>query len=323
MFLFTRFGFYIQNDGAWTNYNETVNPVIRDNEILSFFRAAIHPRLNQIYAGSYWAGLLELNLDDESFLLHNKTNSTLRGAVGDEARERVTGLAFDEDENLWVSTYAAPRPLNVLTAEGEWLSFPVGTGTSLIDVIVDHDGFKWAPIFGNSGGILVYDSGESIQSTSDDRLRFINSSNSEITTNLVNSVVVDNDGAIWVGTSEGPIIFDCGDDVFNEEDCPGVRRLVVQNNIPAFLLADQDIRTIAVDGANRKWFGTRNGIFVQSPDGTEQIHRFTEDNSPLFDNQIQSLAYEENIGIMYIGTNRGILSYRSEATKTGGNTQEK
>ena len=93
-----------------------------------------------------------------------------------------------------------------------------------------------------------------------------------------------------------------------------VRRKVLQDSIAAFLLADQDIRAIETDGANRKWFGTRNGIFVQSPDGTEQIHQFTVDNSPLFDNQIQALSFEPKSGIMYIGTNRGIISYRTASS---------
>ena len=43
---------------------------------------------------------------------------------------------------------------------------------------------------------------------------------------------------------------------------------------------------INLDDQNNKWFGTRNGVFVQSPDGEEQLAHFTESNSPLFDNQI-------------------------------------
>ena len=44
-----------------------------------------------------------------------------------------------------------------------------------------------------------------------------------------------------------------------------------------YLLANETVTAIAVDGANRKWLGTQNaGVFLVSPNGTEQIHHFTK-----------------------------------------------
>lgn len=312
-FLFGRNGMYELADGNWTNYNEFLDPRLSNLEVLSIFRVAYHPSLPIIYGGSYWAGVLQYDKENDTFQLYDQNNSTLRGSAGDPARERVTGLAFDEEENLWVSTYNAPEPLNVMSSDGQWTSFPVISSATLSDIIIDEEGYKWCPIFGNSGGILVYDSGESVQNLSDDQQVFISSNNSELTTNQVNCATMDLDGAIWVGTSEGPVIFDCGSDVF-EGNCPGEKRIVFQDGIPAFLLEDQDIRVIAIDGGNNKWFGTRNGVFVQSPDGETQIAHFTEENSPLFDNEIQALAFDGLSGEMYIGTNKGILSYRTTTT---------
>ena len=80
------------------------------------------------------------------------------------------------------------------------------------------------------------------------------------------------------------------------------------------MLADQQINTIEVDGANQKWFGTRSGLFVQSPQGEEQIAHFTADNSPLLDDEVNALAYEPQEGIMWIGTNNGLVTMRTEAT---------
>jgi len=148
----------------------------------------------------------------------------------------------------------------------------------------------------------------------DDIFRFISREDSEITTNVVLCAAVDLDGAVWVGTNEGPVIFDCGGDVFDRTRCSGDRRMVFQDSILAFLLADQQINVIEVDGANRKWLGTRNGLFVQSAQGDEQVAHFTVDNSPLFDNEITALAYDGDVGIMWIGTNRGVMSYRTETT---------
>jgi hypothetical protein len=51
-----------------------------------------------------------------------------------------------------------------------------------------------------------------------------------------------------------------------------------------------------------------------SADGTEQILHFTEDNSPLFSNTITSIAINHQTGEVFIGTSRGIVSYKGEAT---------
>jgi len=312
-FLFKREGMYLLNERNWTNLNEFEDDRLKGQDILSVFRVAIHPSQPKLYGGSYWAGLLEYDTQSDQYNLFNKTNSTLRGSIGDPARERVTGLVFDREENLWVATYNAAEPLNVLDVDGQWRSFEVRAPGTLSDIVIDDFGYKWCPVFGNAGGILVYDSGESIASVRDDQQRFINTTNSELTTNLVNTVVVDREGAVWVGTAEGPIVFDCGLDALRD-DCPGLRPQVIQDGIPELLLGDQDIRVIAVDGANNKWFGTRNGIFVQSPDGEEEVVSFTVDNSPLFDNEITALAYDDSSGEMFIGTNKGILSYRTPTT---------
>ena len=313
-FLFSRDGFYFQNQNSWNNFNEVDNSNIAALDLLNVFRVAFHPSLPRLYAGSYWAGLLEYDEVEDSYTLYNQTNSTLRGSIGDPARERVSGLVFDEDENLWITAFNAPEPINILTPEGDWISHAVPSLGTLSDIIIDDAGFKWMPVQGSNGGILVYDSGDDLVNTSDDRFRLIQQNNSVMTTNIVRSVKVDREGTVWVGTDEGPVFFDCGRDVFEEERCPGVRRLVLQDSIGAFLLADQQINTIEVDGANQKWFGTRSGVFVQSPQGEEQIAHFTADNSPLLDDEINALAYEPEEGIMWIGTNNGLVTIRTEAT---------
>jgi hypothetical protein len=73
---------------------------------------------------------------------------------------------------------------------------------------------------------------------------------------------------------------------------------------------------IAVDGANRKWFGTTSGLFVTSADGREEIAKFNTDNSPLSSNNITALAIRPN-GEVFIGTDKGLMSYRSDATEGG------
>ena len=55
-----------------------------------------------------------------------------------------------------------------------------------------------------------------------------------------------------------------------------------------------------------------------SADGTEQILNFNEDNSPLLSNFILAITIDQKTGDVYFGTNKGIISYRSDAIEGEG-----
>jgi hypothetical protein len=94
--------------------------------------------------------------------------------------------------------------------------------------------------------------------------------------------------------------------------------IINQDGYNQYLLDAEEVTAIYVDGANRKWFGTRTaGLFLVSPDGTEQLAHFTTENSPLLSNTINSLAMDEQSGELFIGTDQGICSYRTDASGGG------
>ncbi len=81
------------------------------------------------------------------------------------------------------------------------------------------------------------------------------------------------------------------------------------------MLITETIRSISVDGANRKWLGTDNsGAYLLSPDGINLIKNFNEQNSPILSNTIASLAVDNKSGDVWFGTSKGVVSYRSNAT---------
>jgi hypothetical protein len=51
-----------------------------------------------------------------------------------------------------------------------------------------------------------------------------------------------------------------------------------------------------------------------SDDGLEQVHHFTKENSPLFSNKIIDITINNINGEIFIGTDKGLISYRSDAT---------
>lgn len=314
-------GFASLIDGQWTIYNRFTRPELlgedkanSGDDLFDFISIAVNPANGKVYAGSFYEGLIEF--DGENMTLYNEKNSSLDNSVGDPQRTRISGLAFDEDNNLWVANHTAERPISVLKSDGEWQSFrPNCNVTEIHQMAIDQSGFKWFVTSSSSSGLLVFDEGN-IEDLTDDRCRVFTSNNSNMPTNLANCVAVDLDGDVWVGTAQGIIIFECGSSAFDEQ-CIGTLRVVELDGFGAFLLSTQEVQSIAIDGANRKWIGTKNGVFLLSPTGEEQIAHFTTENSPLFDNNITDIAIDQETGEVFIGTDKGIISYQSDATQGG------
>ena len=150
----------------------------------------------------------------------------------------------------------------------------------------------------------------------DDKLRFLDNGTmpKELQSARINCMAVDIDGRVWVGTTNGVAYYECGNDPFSTK-CVG--RLVVSGlgGIGEYLLREKGVNTIAIDGANRKWFGTTSGIFVQSPDGREEVLKFNTENSPLLSNNVTAINIRQSTGEVFIGTDKGLMSYRSDAIR--------
>ena len=307
-------GFYILNDGDWSFFNRTNEPLLgqQGQDVLDYLRVLPHPDSQVLYIGSYYAGLIRYDLVDSTYRFYDQDNSLLQGAAGDALRERVAGMTMDQNGTLWMSCFLAPRPIVAMQSDGSWFNFSVPSGTRLADVVVDRRGYKWFAIISASEGLLVFDDNGTIDDPSDDRYAMINTSNSNLPTNLLTNLAVDRDGDIWVGTAEGPVVFDGAADPFSNSS-QGFRVKVEQDGVLSYLLQEEQVTSIAVDGANRKWFGTRNGIFVQSPTGEDQVAHFDTDNSPLPNNIITDIAINSENGDVFIGTQSGLVQMRTDA----------
>jgi hypothetical protein len=75
------------------------------------------------------------------------------------------------------------------------------------------------------------------------------------------------------------------------------------------------VTAIEVDGSNKKWLGTRNGVWYVSEDGTNIIYNFTTENSPLPADHIRDIAVDDLTGEVFFATDNGIVSFRNTATE--------
>jgi hypothetical protein len=90
---------------------------------------------------------------------------------------------------------------------------------------------------------------------------------------------------------------------------------IQQGAFTGFLLKGEQVQTIAVDGANRKWIGTKNGAWLIAEDGKHIIEHFTSGNSKLLNNDVKRIGIHPKTGEVFFATEIGICSYKSNATE--------
>lgn len=307
-------GIYTLKESNWNNINRYRYNHI--DSLMDYITIAIDKRDETIWAGSYGGGLLHIK-QGPLFEIFKQNN--LGVTVGDPGSYRVAGLAFDTENNLWISNFGASQQLRVRKNDGVWKNFTVPFPlfqNALSQILIDDNNYKWivAPL-GN--GLICYHHGTSIENINDDRWRRFGAGagNGNLPSNEVMCIVKDKNGFIWVGTTDGIGVLQCTQDVFSAQGCDAILPIVPNGNFSGYLFKGQEVRSIAVDGADRKWVATKNGVFLISAGGEKVIYRFTEDNSPLLSNEVKKIAIDGKTGEVYFATQKGICSFRSTATE--------
>ena len=251
---------------------------------------------------------------------YNNTNGVLDTVYYSNNRIRISDLKFDNKGNLWGLSSEVNRPLFVKTKDNEWFSFSMNQNKIALffdDLIIDQYNQKWG-VIGRSGGLFVYDDNNTISDASDDQYKILENTvgKGNLPSMGVYSVAEDLDGEIWVGTDKGIGIFYSPSEMFSASNFDAQQILITEGEYGQYLLSSEKIKCITIDGANRKWIGTeKSGVFLISEDGTDLILHFTTKNSPLFSNNIYDITINQSIGEVFIGTEKGLISYRSDATK--------
>jgi len=314
-------GIYTFKEGNWNNINRyRYNPI---DSLLDYMAITIDKRDETIWAGSFGGGLLHIK-PGPVFEIFKQNN--LGAAVGDPGSYRVAGLAFDSDHNLWISNFGAAQPLRVRKSDGNWKNITLPFSlfqNALSEIEIDDNNYKWivSPL-GN--GLICYDHGTSIDDTNNDRWRRYGAGagNGNLPTAEVLSVAIDKSGFIWVGTADGMAVIQCPQDVFSASTCEAILPIVLNGNFAGFLFKGLQVRSIAVDGADRKWVATKNGVFLISASGEKVIYQFTEDNSPLLNSDVRKVTIDGKTGEVYFATAKGICSFRSTATEASEANEE-
>lgn len=271
------------------------------------------------------SGLYEFK--DGAFVkAYNIENSPLESFLGNSYKDYVLILAggFDKEGNYWCcNSQSNNNSLMELTKDGQWVSHKQSefldnnhSLNGMRSLMVDSRGYIW---FVNdhwgTPSFYCYDPNTRKVLNSFQTLK----NQDGITIDgyyYPHCVVEDLEGNIWVGTEKGPIMVE--KENIGQENANVTQVKVPRNdgtNYADYLLNGANVRCIAVDGGGRKWFGTEGtGLYLISADNITELAHYTVNDSPILSNTIYSLAINNKTGELFIGTDKGLCSFMTDAT---------
>lgn len=331
-----RDGFVSWFDGqSWGHLRgDNMNSDFPSHWVYDFVDVAADPLdAHHFFVAAYGVGLSEYR-EDRLYKVHTCDNSGIETLFPDGNRYnymRIDGLVYDADGRLWM-TNNGEAPIKILNPDGSWsrLAHAGMNGVQTPqDILIDNKmptrKYVLCPrnTDSNNSYLFVFDDGGTPADISDDETRgftYIYDQDGKqisFSANRLRSIAQDNDGVIWVGTTEGLFTIRSRAKVFDQNfRCARIKISRDDgSNLADYLLGTEQINAIAVDGANRKWFGTENGVFLTSSDGSVTLLHFTAENSPLLSNSVLSIGINPVTGEVFFGTAKGIISYQSDATQ--------
>lgn len=259
------------------------------------------------YLASFGYGLEKLDAGG-STTVYDETNSPLTNS-NPPARGVMVSAIEPSAAGLWVANYGAAQSLKLLKEDNTWasFSFPVTASRYPLDLAVDPYGYVWMvlnPLQG--GGILVFDPEKNAYAYLTET-----AGAGELPNRAVRSIAIDRDGYVWVGTDQGVAYFVYPPDVFSGS--VNAIKPVYENR---FLLKDDRVTALAVDGGNRKWMGTTRGVWLFNPTGETLVHNFTAAGTPLLSDDLLDIEVHPVSGEVFFATGEGLASYRAGATQS-------
>lgn len=317
-------GFFMLEDGSWDYVSRDKSSAL--DTVFDYMDVAINPTdLTEVFAGTWGRGVVH-SQGGAFRALFDQTNSTLLEESLKPQVVSIGALAFDKEGNLWVGNAYSSKGLHCRLANGNWVAMDAGSAVAsnelISQIMIDSRGYIWASVLKSSGsisgkGLLVYNPNGTPSDISDDEFRLLTTSggNGALPDNFVNCMAEDLDGEIWLGTNTGVAVIYTPESIFGEGQFDAQQILVQQDGSTQILLEAEIVTAIAIDGANQKWLGTAtSGVFLMSQDGINQVFGFNQSNSPLFTNNINDIAINNQSGAVFIATDKGILSFQGYAT---------
>lgn len=289
-----------------------------------------------VYVGTWFEGIYKFRdgkqvakYDWRNMPLNKTYNCTALSLDFDNSGNLFV-YAYDFMENIFIGVLPAAKRKQAEVTKDDWISLKntepgVFFSRDSRIMALKHSKNRNIVVVGSSDDpykFLIYNTNGTIDTTSDDTYHvysgFVDQDGKSFGPISVLSMAEDKDGALWIGTGDGVIVIHNPASMLNGNGT--IERVKVPRNdgtqYADYLLGNRNVSAIAVDNANRKWFGTpSSGLYLVSADGKEVISNFTSENTggiPV--DEIAALACDRNGNSVYIGTRYGLVEYSSDAS---------
>ncbi|HET8860211.1 T9SS type A sorting domain-containing protein [Marivirga sp.] len=159
-----------------------------------------------------------------------------------------------------------------------------------------------------NSGVFVFNP----ESGSERRLNTI-LGNGNFPNNQIKDLALDLSGQLWIATESGVAFFNRFQGVLQGENVDASQPI-----FEGFFLFDGiPVNHIAIDGGNRKWMSTRDGLWLFDENIEQNILHLRRSNSPIVNNDIQQMVVNPLNGELFLSSSKQLLSYRTDATRAG------
>ncbi len=330
---FDNHGFYMFDGQTWHNYNEQTNygkdPSGNGNpgpDIRDFMGMAVDSVSGHLWIGTLDSGIMEFDPASNNIInIYNARNTNGGLKIIDPTKPSnlhtpAADVKFDQGDNLWAVNYndygAAKNQLAEKRHNGGWGEYNAGPMNNANAIVIDNTGNSWLIDSRDNYGVVIYNPTLKKTTTLGSA-----AGSGGLPSLYVNCGVSDKNGEIWLGTTAGPCVYSDPSLLFGASEYDVQRPYISSGGNAGYLLGALPVTAIAVDGADRKWFGTNDGVWLTSPEGDKILKHFDITNSALVSNNINAIAINGVTGEVFFVTDKGIISYRGDATD-GGNQNE-
>ena len=304
----------VLNENPWKNFLYDQAYPAKDLVHITFD----HKDDNKVYLSSWGSGILVVENDQPTVLWDDK-NSGLENLYPDGSglkSIRINGTSFDNRGNLWVANAWVSNKIKKYDTNGNWSGYDLSSiltnpALGLNELVIDKGGSIW--IGSRRNGALVFN-----ESGSKKRALTTEATKGSLPDLNVRTLAVDRNNKVWLGTQKGLVTLNDPQGLFDSDLYDAQPVIIDDNGVPARLLGDQPVNSIAIDGADNKWFGTdTGGVIATDPSGNKTLYNFNKDNSPLPSNRILKIDVDQSTGRVFMATDHGIVAFDSKVAPYG------
>jgi signal transduction histidine kinase/ligand-binding sensor domain-containing protein/DNA-binding response OmpR family regulator len=241
--------------------------------------AAFQDKEQNIWFGTYFSGINILYRDHQRFCYYQPGYKPVN--VSGKAVRQI----IEDGQFLWIATEDGGLNRFDKTTR-KFFHYKSGDGTisgnNVHALLKDRNGHLW---------IGTFDGGVNVMNPKNSAFRYYNTRNTPLFKNdIIFCFLEDAEGLIYIGTTDGLVIYHPKEDEFSEIDHPVLKARFIYN--------------LTMDKQNNIWIATRNDGLLHYNTANKTIKHYTKNaqKGSLGDNSITKI-YEDSFHNIWVGTN--------------------